>query len=110
MGYVLFEQTGVLEGQLKNKTGTLVSLSEQNLLDCCKTNPGCNGCNGGDQVASYQWIKKNGGIDTESSYPYTGEVLLLCYFHPLTNVSLQISREDIPDIFRLIKHMTFLKS
>ncbi|XVF79007.1 hypothetical protein PTKIN_Ptkin14bG0184500 [Pterospermum kingtungense] len=47
----------------------LVSLSEQQLLDC-SSKIGNHGCNGGSQKNAFVYILQNNGLTTEASYPY----------------------------------------
>lgn len=47
----------------------LISLSEQELVDCYN---GPNGCDGGDFMASFEYIAAN-GLCTDADYSYSGE-------------------------------------
>jgi C1A family cysteine protease len=68
-----FGTTGTLEGSYFLKTGDLRRLSQQNLMDCSWT-LGNDGCDGGEDWRSYEWIMHNGGLEPESSYgPYLGQ-------------------------------------
>jgi len=66
-----FASTGALEGRWQIASGKLVSLSEQQLVDCSKNN-GNNGCHGGDMDSAFTYLEKT-KVCTEESYAYTGE-------------------------------------
>jgi len=66
-----FSTTGSTECEYAISTGTLNSLSEQQLVDCSYAE-GNLGCDGGDMDAAFKYIIKEGGLCSETEYPYTG--------------------------------------
>ncbi|PHT30402.1 Senescence-specific cysteine protease SAG39 [Capsicum baccatum] len=65
-----FSSVAATEGINKIKTGKLVSLSEQELVDCDTSSD--MGCEGGLMDDAFKFIIKNHGLTTESNYPYKG--------------------------------------
>lgn len=65
-----FGTAGSLEGAYAIKTGNLVRLSEQQILDCAWVANGDSGCDGGFAEQAMQWVKDNGGLALEQDYKY----------------------------------------
>jgi len=70
-----FSTTGALEGAKFVKTGELVSLSEQNLLDCDHKDLGCRG---GIMDNAFKFDEKSGGLCSEEDYPYEAKQGTVC--------------------------------
>ena len=67
-----FSATGALEGQYFKSKRKLISLSEQQLMDCSWEYDNY-GCNGGKVDRAFDYVT-NDGICTESDYSYLGYV------------------------------------
>jgi len=90
-----FSATGSMEGAHFKSTGKLVSLSEQNLVDCSRKEHNM-GCMGGLMDNAFKYVIANHGIDTEASYPYNATTGKTCKFNQ-TNIGANItSFTDIP--------------
>lgn len=90
-----FSAVGSTEGVHFQSTKNLVSLSEQNLVDCSSAQ-GNQGCNGGLMDQAFTYIISNKGIDTEASYPYTAQTGPSCEYKAANVGATLSSYKDIP--------------
>jgi cathepsin L len=66
-----------MEGAHFLATGKLVSLSEQNLVDC--SHNGNMGCMGGMMDRAFTWTETH-PLETEADYPYQGWTISGCHY------------------------------
>ncbi|XP_067328683.1 cathepsin F [Anolis sagrei] len=100
-----FSVTGNVEGQWFLQKGSLVSLSEQELLDCDALDQACGG---GLPSNAYEAIEGLGGLETEGDYSYEG-FEQKCNFSKekvavYINSSVAISRDEKEIAAWLAKH------
>nr|ABQ10202.1 cysteine protease Cp4 [Actinidia deliciosa] len=90
-----FSTISAVEGINQIVTGELISLSEQELVDCDKSYN--MGCNGGLMDYGFQFIINNGGIDTEEDYPYRAVDGTCDQFRKNARVVSINGYEDVPE-------------
>lgn len=100
-----FSTTGSMEAFLAQKSGKLVSLSEQQLVDC-SSDQGNMGCNGGLMTSAYDYIAQN-GLETEQDYPYKGRDMI-CKADPKKSTNI-VSKYQILDQADVTQLTEFLK-
>nr|XP_043629357.1 senescence-specific cysteine protease SAG39-like [Erigeron canadensis] len=90
-----FSAVAAMEGITQLKTGKLISLSEQELVDC-DTSGVDQGCEGGLMDNAFDFIVNNKGLTSESNYPYQG-VDGTCNSNEASNNAATITgHEDVP--------------
>lgn len=92
-----FSATGSLEAQHNMSGKPLISLSEQNLMDCTEGKPYLNmACLGGTMDKAFQYIIDNKGVDTEASYPYLAQTEKTCRFNAMNVGATMTGFVDVP--------------
>lgn len=67
-----------VEAQMFKRTGQMVGLSEQQLLDCTATaRAGNHGCAGGSLRNTLRYVRSGGGLMRDEDYPYVAAVSVL---------------------------------
>ncbi|XP_047312889.1 senescence-specific cysteine protease SAG39-like [Impatiens glandulifera] len=89
-----FSAVAAMEGITMIKTGQLMSLSEQELIDCDVNGPN-KGCRGGYMNSAFDFIQNNDGLTTESNYPYV-ESSGTCNNLNLVSAATITGHEDVP--------------
>ncbi|KAI5387689.1 hypothetical protein KIW84_073686, partial [Lathyrus oleraceus] len=90
-----FSAVAATEGIHQLSTGKLISLSEQELVDC-DTKGVDQGCEGGLMDDAFKFIIQNHGLSTEAQYPYQGVDGTCSANQASTQAATITGYEDVP--------------
>ncbi|GKA38586.1 senescence-specific cysteine protease SAG39-like protein [Tanacetum coccineum] len=90
-----FSTIAATEGITQLTTGKLISLSEQELVDCDRSSED-QGCGGGYMDGGFTFIVKNKGINTEAAYPYKAEDATCNTKEESVHAAKITGHEDVP--------------
>ncbi|KAL0005336.1 hypothetical protein SO802_012897 [Lithocarpus litseifolius] len=90
-----FSAVAATKGITQLTTGKLISLSEQELVDC-DTSGVDQGCEVGLMDNAFQFIQDNHSLTTESSYPYMGVDGTCNTNHEAKHAATINGHEDVP--------------
>lgn len=69
-----------IQAQVFKRTGRIVPLSEQQIVDC-SIKTGNHGCAGGSLRTTLKYVQKSGGLMREQDYPYVSAVSMRIYIY-----------------------------
>ncbi|XP_038684097.1 senescence-specific cysteine protease SAG39-like [Tripterygium wilfordii] len=90
-----FSAVAAMEGITKLSTGKLISLSEQELVDCDVKGED-EGCGGGLMDDAFKFIISNHGLNSETNYPYQGVDATCNAKKEANDVAKITGYEDVP--------------
>jgi cathepsin L len=84
------------EGLVKIATGELISMSEQQVLDCTG---GISSCSGGDINAALRYVAASGGLQPEADYAYVGQQGACRSFGATPNSAASVGAPQWADLY-----------
>lgn len=80
-------KTAFISGQVHRRTGRLIQLSAQQMVDC-STTQGNLGCSGGSLRNTLRYLETSGGLMRAEDYPYANQQQRCRFIHQMAVVNV----------------------